>query len=65
MLTEDHCVPGPHWVEELCLGVDNVAEIVGGGMDNARRSRAVDWAAYFAEYGFFSTTGPRRRRALC
>ena len=38
MLTEDHCVPGPHWVEELCLGVDNVAEIAGGGMDNAQRS---------------------------
>ena len=37
MLTEDHCVPGPHWVEELCLGVDNVAEIAGGGMDNAQR----------------------------
>ena len=33
MLTEDHCVPGPRWVEELCIGVDNVAEIAGGGMD--------------------------------
>ena len=29
-------------------------------MDNARRSRAVDWAAYFAEYGFFSTERPER-----
>jgi hypothetical protein len=56
MLTEDHCVPGPRWVEELCLGVDNVAEIAGGGMDNAQRKRAVDWAAYFSEYGLFATT---------
>jgi glycosyltransferase involved in cell wall biosynthesis len=56
MLTEDHCVPGPRWVDELCLGVDTVAEIAGGGMDNARRERAVDWAAYFAEYGLFATT---------
>jgi glycosyltransferase involved in cell wall biosynthesis len=55
MLTEDHCVPGPRWVEELCLGVDN-AEIAGGGMDNAQRKRAVDWAAYFSEYGLFATT---------
>src|SRR4051794_8147728 len=56
MLTEDHCVPGPQWVEELCLGVDNIAEIAGGGMDNAQRKRAVDWAAYFSEYGLFATT---------
>lgn len=56
MLTEDHCVPGPNWVEELCHGVDNVAEIAGGGMDNAQRTRAIDWAAYFSEYGLFATT---------
>ena len=56
MLTEDHCVPGPRWVEELCLGVDSVAEIAGGGMDNAQRERAIDWAAYFSEYGLFATT---------
>src|SRR6476661_3319201 len=55
MLTEDHCVPGPRWVEELCGGVDS-AEIAGGGMDNAQRKRAVDWAAYFSEYGLFATT---------
>jgi glycosyltransferase involved in cell wall biosynthesis len=56
MLTEDHCVPGPRWVDELCLGVDTVAEIAGGGMDNAQRKRAIDWAAYFSEYGLFATT---------
>jgi glycosyltransferase involved in cell wall biosynthesis len=56
MLTEDHCVPGPQWVEELCLGVDQVADIAGGGMDNAQRKRAIDWAAYFSEYGLFATT---------
>ena len=56
MLTEDHCVPGPRWVEELCVGVDKVADIAGGGMDNAQRKRAIDWAAYFSEYGLFATT---------
>jgi glycosyltransferase involved in cell wall biosynthesis len=56
MLTEDHCVPGPQWVDELCLGVDKVADIAGGGMDNAQRKRAIDWAAYFSEYGLFATT---------
>jgi glycosyltransferase involved in cell wall biosynthesis len=56
LLTEDHCIPGSRWVEELSLGVDNVAEIAGGGMDNAQRERAIDWAAYFSEYGLFATT---------
>jgi GT2 family glycosyltransferase len=56
MLTEDHCVAGPRWVEELCFGVDQIAEVAGGGMDNAQRTRAIDWAAYFSEYGLYATT---------
>src|SRR5688500_8463764 len=56
MLTEDHCFPGPRWGEELCLCVDTVAQIADGGMDNAQRTRAIDWAAYFSEYGLFATT---------
>ena len=30
-------------------------------MDNARRSRVVDWAAYFAEYGFFAPERPEAK----
>jgi GT2 family glycosyltransferase len=56
MLTEDHCVAGPRWVEELCFGVDQIADVAGGGMDNAQRTRAIDWAAYFSEYGLYATT---------
>jgi hypothetical protein len=29
---------------------------VGGGMGNRQQRRAVDWAAYFAEYGFYAYT---------
>ena len=57
-LTEDHCIADENWVEALALSASSDADVVGGGMDNARRSRAVDWAAYFAEYGFFSTDRP-------
>ena len=57
-LTEDHCIADANWVEALTLSANSEADVVGGGMDNARRSRAVDWAAYFAEYGFFSTDRP-------
>jgi hypothetical protein len=57
-LTEDHCIADENWVEALMQSAHGDADVVGGGMDNARRSRAVDWAAYFAEYGFFSTARP-------
>lgn len=62
-LTEDHCIADENWVEELTLSANGDADVVGGGMDNARRSRAVDWAAYFAEYGFFSPERPERTGA--
>lgn len=57
-LTEDHCIADENWVEALMQTARGDADVVGGGMDNARRSRAVDWAAYFAEYGFFSPSRP-------
>lgn len=53
-LTEDHCVVAPDWVPQLLRAHAGDADIVGGSMDNAQRRRAVDWAAYFAEYGFFA-----------
>ena len=60
-LTEDHCIADEKWVESLTHTANSDADVVGGGMDNARRSRAVDWAAYFAEYGFFSTERPEAK----
>ena len=60
-LTEDHCIADDHWVETLTQSANGGADVVGGGMDNARRSRAVDWAAYFAEYGFFSPDRPETK----
>jgi GT2 family glycosyltransferase len=59
-LTEDHCIADENWVEALTQSAHGDADVVGGGMENARRARAVDWAAYFAEYGFFSTDRPER-----
>jgi len=59
-LTEDHCIADANWVEALTHSAHSDADVVGGGMDNARRTRAVDWAAYFAEYGFFAPDRPER-----
>lgn len=52
-LTEDHCLPAADWVARMASHADDGADVVGGGMDNARQRRAVDWGAYFSEYGFF------------
>jgi hypothetical protein len=59
-LTEDHCIADPNWVESLMHSAQSDADVIGGGMDNAQRARAVDWAAYFAEYGFFAPNRPDR-----
>ena len=50
-LTEDHCVAGPDWLAQLSRAA---GDVVGGAMDNAQRDRAIDWAAFFSEYGFFA-----------
>ncbi len=52
-LTEDHCVAEEGWLRSLVAAHGEGGEVVGGAMDNARRERTVDWAAFFAEYGFF------------
>jgi len=56
-LTEDHCVAAADWLEQMSAAMTG-ADVVGGGMGNARERRAVDWAAFFAEYGFFSWARP-------
>jgi hypothetical protein len=57
-LTEDNCLADPGWLTALQLAAKPGVHVLGGAMGNARSKRAVDWGAYFAEYGFF---GPDRR----
>lgn len=54
LLLEDHCVAGAGWVAAFRRHAGTTADVIGGGMDNAQRARAVEWGAFFAEYGFFS-----------
>ncbi|MDQ2665198.1 MAG: glycosyltransferase [Gemmatimonadota bacterium] len=58
-LTEDHCVPAENWVSTFAAYANTNVDVVGGGMDNARTERALEWGAFFAEYGFFSAVTPR------
>lgn len=52
-LTEDHCVASPDWLAQMLMAHRAGADVVGGAMENARGERALDWAAYFAEYGSY------------
>ena len=62
-LTEDHCIATPGWLSALAAEIGD-ADFVGGRMGNAQRTRTVDWAAYFAEYGFFTGQPVRGGPAL-
>lgn len=53
-LTEDHCIVSPDWIAQLVSACGRRSDVVGGSVGNAQCQRAVDWAAYFSEYGFFA-----------
>ena len=57
-VTEDHCVVDADWLEVVAGNAGGPFEVVGGGMGNARAG-ALNWGAYFSEYGFFSAGRPR------
>ena len=63
-LTEDHCVAAPDWLSALVAAAGPEVVAVGGGMGNAQTRRAVDWGAYFSEYGFFDASRPAGDDAL-
>ena len=53
LVTEDHTVPPPNWIELARSELDRApAELAGVGVpvENQMCGRAVDWAAFFCEY---------------
>lgn len=56
-LTEDNCVPREGWLAQLVAAADDHVDVVGGIVAGARRGRAIDRGACFAEYGAY---GPLR-----
>lgn len=57
-LTEDHLVPAPDWLDRLLAAFRPGISFVGGALENDARGRLTDWAAYFADYGFYSAARP-------
>lgn len=60
-LTEDNCVASGGWLEALAGAATPAVDILGGVMGNARCERAIDWGAFFAEYGFYGASRPAPR----
>lgn len=58
-LTEDNCVADANWVATMRSYADRPVDVVGGGMDNARETRALDCGAFFAEYGVYGGISAR------
>lgn len=57
-LTEDHLVPAPDWLDGLLAAFGPGIACVGGVIENDAQGRLTDWAAYFADYGFYSAARP-------
>lgn len=53
-VTEDHCLAAPDWLEQMVDQMSDGCDILGGGMANLPGSSVVQWAAYLADYGFYS-----------
>jgi glycosyltransferase involved in cell wall biosynthesis len=58
-LTEDHCLPEPHWYERMLAAHQAHYGAVGGAVENDPSiRRLVDWAVFFCEYGQFMNPVP-------
>jgi glycosyltransferase involved in cell wall biosynthesis len=57
-LTEDHCLPDPHWFEAIAAAHRAGRPVVGGAVENGSIERAVDWAVFFCEYADFMRPVP-------
>lgn len=57
-VTEDHCLAAPDWLELMVDQMSEGCDIVGGGMANLPGSSVLEWAAYLADYGFYSFSRP-------
>ncbi|MCM2270757.1 MAG: hypothetical protein NDJ75_11695 [Thermoanaerobaculia bacterium] len=52
-LTEDCCVAAPDWLQRIAEATASDREMVGGVVRNGSTARALDWGAYFSDWGFY------------
>ncbi|MFZ5610035.1 MAG: glycosyltransferase [Pseudomonadota bacterium] len=68
VVTEDHCVPAPDWLEaldEAFRGAPEDVVAVGGCVENGVTERGLDWATFLCEYaGALAPVAEGRTHAL-
>jgi hypothetical protein len=57
-VTEDHCLAAPDWLGRMVDQISPDCDFAGGGMANLPGSSMIEWAAYLADYGFYSFARP-------
>jgi GT2 family glycosyltransferase len=58
-VAEDNCIADERWLTALISAAESDdADVLGGSMGNAQTSRAIDWAAFFSEYGYYAPNRP-------
>ena len=50
-LAEDHCFFDENWCQDIIEAHESDYSAIGGAIENASGSRALDWAVYFYDYG--------------
>jgi hypothetical protein len=58
-VTEDHCLPEPHWYERILRAHEIHFGAVGGAVENHKSiTRVIDWAVFFCEYSRYMNPIP-------
>ena len=68
LLTEDHCVPRPDWVQAMVAAQGPACAAVGGVVDVADGATATDWAFYFVDFFRYAPpakAGPSPSLTVC
>ena len=50
-LAEDHCFFDENWCQDIKKAHESNLAAIGGAIENADNSQALDWAVYFYDYG--------------
>ncbi|GIW07010.1 MAG: hypothetical protein KatS3mg060_1815 [Dehalococcoidia bacterium] len=58
IVTEDHCEPRPDWLRQFAAAASGPWDVIAGAVENGRRDRLVDWAAFFTEYSEYMAPRP-------
>jgi hypothetical protein len=64
VITEDHCEPHADWFRQFVAAADSGPwDVIAGAVENGRRDRLVDWAAFFTEYSEYMAPRPSGENA--